>query len=259
MQETVLGINSRPIHVDQPLPTEQSELSFRIRIVRNETQLTKAVHIRSEAYGRHWPSLYESLENPEPQDRNPNSLIFLAEQKNDSSAIGTMRIDTNLVAPLSIAHDISLPNRLATDTIAYVTRLGVKQGRIGSLAKLTLFKSLHRYCLARQISWILVGVHPPNDRDYVRLEFEDIFQPETLVSIPSSFEIPLRFMAFEVVSAERRWHSSENPLYDFMFRKFHPDIEIFSSVSGMWSQPRRTKTRLSDSVSIFDELGIPLI
>ncbi len=259
MRSSPTRLVHKSIGIDQPRPIEQEELPFRVRIVRNENQLLKAVHIRSEAYGRHWPNLYESLGNPEPQDRNPNSLIFLAEQKNDNSAIGTMRIDTNLITPLPITHDIDLPSSLASDTIAYVTRLGVKQGRIGSLAKLTLFKSLHRYCLAKQISWILVGVHPPNDKDYLRLEFKDIFAPDVLVPIPSSFGIPLRFMAFEVVSAERLWRETKNPLYNFMFRKYHPDVEIFSSVSGMWSQPRRSQTRLSDSVNIFDDLGIPLI
>ena len=66
-------------------------------------------------------------------------------------------------------------------------------------------------------------------------------------------------MSFEVITAERRWLTSGNPLYKFMFDDFHPDIEIFSSVNGMWSHPRRPRGRLSEKVSIFDELGIPLI
>lgn len=234
-------------------------LPFRVRIVRNEEQLSKAVRIRAEAYERHWPNLYLQLQTPEEQDRNPNSLIFLAERKETAEPVGTMRVDTNLVSALPITDDIALPSDISTRTIAYVTRLGVKQGSMGSLVKLALFKSLHRYCLAKQLHWMLVGIRPPGDRDYVRLGFTDIFDPNQLIPITSSGGIPVRLLSFEVMTAERRWHNNKNPLYKFMFQDFHPDIEIFSSVNGMWSHPRRAVERLSDKVNIFDDFGIPLI
>jgi hypothetical protein len=66
-------------------------------------------------------------------------------------------------------------------------------------------------------------------------------------------------MAFEVISGERRWHEAKHPLYKFMCDDYHPDIEVFSSVSGMWAKPRRPFGEFSDRVDIFDELGIPLI
>lgn len=243
-------------------PSESSAaelLPFRVRIVRNEEQLSKAVDIRAEAYERHWPSLSLRLQRPEEQDRNPNSLIFLAESKESSSPMGTMRVDTNLVTPLQVARDIELPAAIGRRTMAYVTRLGVKQGSLGSLVKLALFKSLHRYCLAKQLAWLIVGVKPPNDRDYVRLGFTDIFEEGALTPITSSGGVPVRLMSFEVISAERRWYESSHPLYKFMFADYHPDIEVFSSVSGMWSRPRQNTPRFTESVPIFDELGLPLI
>lgn len=240
-------------------PRADKQLPFRIRIVRNEEQLSKAVRIRAEAYERHWPNLYLQLQSPEQQDRNPNSLIFLAELKCDGSAVGTMRVDTNLVTALPITDSVILPEEISQRPIAYVTRLGVKQGTLGSLVKLALFKSLHRYCLAKQLYWMLVGIRPPGDRDYVRLGFEDVFEDTQLIPISSSGGVPVRLMAFEVISAERRWHEMRHPLYQFMFANHHPDIEVFSSVNGMWSQPRKTATRFSEKVDIFDELGIPLI
>lgn len=234
------------------------DLPFRIRIVRNEEQLSKAIHIRAQAYERHWPNLYIQLQTPEEQDRNPNSLIFLAEAKTDGQPVGTMRVDTNLVNPLPVAESLSLPETIAQRTLAYVTRLGVKQGRDGSLVKLALFKTLHRYCLAKQLHWMLVGIRPPGDRDYVRLGFQDIFEEGKLIPISSSNGIPVRLMSFEASTAERRWHESRNPLYKFMFEDYHPDIEIFSSVSGMWSQPRQENaTLMSERVDIYDNEGLP--
>lgn len=234
-------------------------LPFRVRIVRNEEQLSKAVHIRAEAYQRHWPNLYPQLQHPEEQDRNPNSLIFLAERKDTGAACGTMRVDTNLVTPLAITTTIALPDRITSRTIAYVTRLGVKQGKIGSLVKVALFKSLHRYCLAKQVHWMIVGVRPPNDRDYTRLAFTDVYEKGKLVPIFSSGGVPVRVMAFEVMTAERRWFQSGNPFYKFMFEDYHPDIEVFSSVNGMWGQPRRRGTRAGEATNLFFEIGIPVI
>lgn len=250
--------DGRPIAVQSTKKSEKL-LPFRIRIVRNEEQLSRAVHIRAEAYERHWPNLYLQLQTPEEQDRNPNSLIFLAETKEDGGAVGTMRVDTNLVTPLPITSALDLPPKIATRPIAYVTRLGVKQGHGGSLVKLALFKSLHRYCLAKQLSWMLVGIRPPGDRDYVRLGFFDVFSEQQLVPIFSSGGVPVRLMAFDVNSAERRWFDARHALYKFMVEDYHPDIEVFSSVNGMWSQPRRSPYRFTERVDIFDELGIPLI
>ncbi len=237
----------------------KTSLPFRVRIVRNEEQLDRAVQVRASAYARHFPTLKESLQNPEPDDWNPSSVIFLAESKEDSRAVGTMRVDTNLYSPLKILQSIALPEHILTKPFAYVTRLGVIQGHIGSLAKLALFKTLHRYCLAKQISNIVVGAHPPTDRDYERLEFSDIFEKRHLHSIPSSFGIPLRFMFFETNGAERRWRTTGNPLYTFMFETFHPDIEIFLSVNGMWTNPRNADSILAQQTGIIQPMGIPLI
>ena len=243
----------------QPAAITAVEFSFRIRIVRNEEQLLRAVHIRAEAYERHWPNLYMQLQAPELQDRDSNSLIFLAEDKVDGRPVGTMRVDTNLGTPLPLNPTVELPSAMMGQTIAYVTRLGVKQGPEGSLVKLALFKSLHRYCLAKQLAWMLVGVRPPGDRDYVRLGFADVREGGGPVPIGSSGGVPVRLMNFEVISAERRWNQSKNPLYKFMFSDYHPDIEIFSSVSGMWTRPRKARPVFREDIDIFSELGTPLI
>jgi len=174
-----------------------------------------------------------------------------------------MRIDTNLLAPFDLGTQICLPAEMLKSTAAYVTRLGVKQGPAGTLVKLALFKSLHRYCIAKQLAWMIVGVRPPNDREYVRFGFSDLVPGGALLPIPSSGGTPVRLMSAEVISAERRWKESHNPLYEFMFSSYHPDIEIFSSVSGTWSQARKLpptslETDNPDTRST-ESLGIPIV
>lgn len=254
---------SEPVRRDTMDPVsprlKSSTLPFSIRIVRNEEQLARAVNIRAEAYERHWPNLYGQLKSPEAQDRDPNSLVFLAESKSNGQPVGTMRVDTNLFSELPFGSSVELPTEMQGQTIAYITRLGVKQGASGSVVKLALFKSLHRYCLAKQLAWMLVGIRPPGDRDYVRLGFTDINKGGEPVPIGSSGGIPVRLMAFEVNSAERIGKEAAHPLYKFMFLDFHPDIEIFSSVSGMWTRPRKAPVRLREDVDIYNEFGLPLV
>ena len=168
-------------------------------------------------------------------------MVLLATGKTDGVPLGTMRIHTNTGKLVEFERELELPEKYLGRTIAHVTRLAVSNGSLSGLVKLGLFKALHRYCLALQIDWMMVAGKPPIDRQYVRLGFDDVFGKDVLVSITSSGGIPVRVMAFELATAEQRWREGRHPLYDFMVQEYHPDIEIFQSVSSMWAQPRRAR------------------
>jgi hypothetical protein len=102
-----------------------------------------------------------------------------------------------------------------------------------------LIKAMYRYCLAKQVEWALIGARAPLDAEYIELGFQDVFADQLPRPLRSARGLPHRILAAEVVSAERRAFLANHPLYNFMFRSFHPDIEVFSSVSNMWSQPRK--------------------
>lgn len=221
-----------------PRPAKRVELPFRVRIVRNDGQLEQAVRIRSEAYARHVPTLGEVLSNPEPVDRDPDSIVFLAEGKADQEPLGTIRIQTNFASPLSIESSVPLPKQFCGRPLAGVSRLGVKAGSRGRLVKLALFKAMHRYCLAKQVEWVLIGARPPLDKEYIELGFVDVFEDKGARPLHSANGMPHRILAFDVQGAERNALAANHPLYAFMFRRFHPDIEIFASVSNMWGRPR---------------------
>ena len=214
------------------------DLPFTVRIVRTNEQLRRAVRIRSEAYARHLPTLGEILEAPEGIDRDPNSIVFLAEGKNDGTPLGTIRIQTNFSAPISLESSVRLPLKFKGRPLAGVSRLAVKAGPRGRLVKLALFKALHRYCLAKQVEWILIGARPPLDQTYLDLGFTDVFDDAELRPLATAGGVPHRILCFEVFTAERRWFELSHPLYLFMGQRFHPDIEIFASVNNMWAQPR---------------------
>lgn len=219
-------------------------LPIRIRVVRTENQLSKAIKVRADAYGRHTPAFADALKVVEADDVDRGSLVLLAESKVTGEAVGTLRIHTNFSAPTYLERVLELPEFLRGAGIAYVTRLAVANGPNGSSVKLSLFKALYRYCLATQISWILAVAREPVDRDLARLGFLDIMPNSQKLRRPADFgDVDVRPLYFDVLEAEHKWRESRHPLYDFMVRKFHPDIEIFASVSSAWATPRRPRSR----------------
>jgi len=221
-------------------------LPIRIRVVRTENQLRKAIKVRADAYGRHTPAFADALRVVENDDTEQSSLVLLGESKITGEAVGTLRIHTNFESPTYLERVLELPEFLKGSRIAYVTRLAVANGPNGASVKLALFKALYRYCLATQISWILAVARDPVDRDFVRLGFRDILPGGQKLRRPADFgDLDVRPLYFNVVDAERDWLSSGHPLYGFMVRRVHPDIEIFASVSSAWSTPRQPGARTS--------------
>lgn len=239
----------------RPLLPKRADLPFTVRIVRTDEQLARAVQIRAEAYTRHVPTLGELLGTPEGVDRDPNAIVFIAEGKSDGEPLGTIRIQTNFASPIPLETSIELPEKFRGRPVAGVSRLAVKAGSRGRLVKVALFKALHRYCLAKQVEWILIGARPPLDQTYLDLGFYDMFEDKELRPLATAAGVLHRILCFEVFTAERRWYELSHPLYLFMGQRFHPDIEVFASVSNMWANPR---SRNRPSIEQKNQLGIPL-
>ena len=220
-----------------------SNLPFTVKLVRTDEQLKKAVALRAEAYSRHVPSLGKILRSPEDLDRSKDSIVFLAEAKSTLEPVGTIRIQTNFFGPLGLEESITLPAPYSGRAAAGISRLAVKAGPKGRLVKIALFKALHRYCLAKQVELLLIGARPPLDQAYIDLGFSDLFPDKTLRPLRSAANVLHRILYFEVFTAERRWHNLSHPLYAFMGERFHPDIEVFSSINTAWARPRSLKTQ----------------
>ncbi len=248
---------SDPSETDTQL--KSISLPFTVRCVRTEEHLSKAIDIRAETYGRHHPVLGKALQDAEPADRAQFSLVLIAESKQDGQALGTIRIETNLAAPLYAETLLGETSKLNGKTIAFVTRLGVLNTKYAQLVKLTLFKALHRYCLACQIDWIFVTAKPPMDKQYVKLGFQDLSIEGNLVPIPWSKNISARLLGLETITAESKWRAELHPLYQFMIVDYCPDIEIFSSVSGIWSRPRALRAPLPSEEALRDIFGTAVI
>ena len=219
LRATRIASGSEPAMVQEVLP-------FTVRLVRDEKDLSKAVDIRQSAYARHLPEFAETLRAPESTDGQDGVVVLLAESKLDGSALGTMRIQTNRSAPLSLEHSVDLPDWLRVRPLAEAARLGVTDGKSGRLVKTMLFKAFFQYCQQSGIEWMVITARSPIDRQYERLLFNDVYPGMGYVPVSHMNNMPHRIMSFEVGSAQRRWAEANHPLFDFIFRTHHPDLQL---------------------------------
>lgn len=221
-------IETLPPRLDAPGAPAMTEeyLPFTVRLVRDEDDLSKAVSIRHSAYARHLPDFAETLKTPESADIDNGVVVLLAESKLDGSPLGTMRIQTNQYKPLCLEQSIALPEWLKARRLAEATRLGVTNDRGGRLVTTVIFKAYFQYCQQLGIEWMVVTGRAPVDRTYDRLMFNDVFPGRGYIPIAHVGNLPHRVMQFNVDTAQERWAAANHPLYNFIFRTHHPDIDI---------------------------------
>lgn len=226
----------------EKVPMVEEPLPFTVKVVRNEADLRKAVQIRQAAYGRHVPELAELLRSPESYDRDKGSVVLLAESKLDGSPLGSLRLQSNRYGSLGIEQSVELPEWLKYCSLAEGTRLGISEGRIGRVVKAALIKAFYLYCLEADIDWIVITARKPLDRQYAALMYQDVFPGGEFIPMRHIGNIPHRVMAFEVKTGEARWAEADHPLFDFMCRTRHPDIDVscedFQLPDGCMQQPR---------------------
>lgn len=218
--------SSRPRPVREAAAGRPVErLPFTVRRVETEADLLKAVQIRHAAYSRHVPEFAQSLIRPEQADYDDDTIVLLAESKLDGSPLGSTRIRSNLVRPLSIEESIALPAHLQDKRLVEAVRLGIDDGRVGRLVKTALIKACFMYCQDNGIDYSVAAGRPSVARQYEQLMFVDLFPDDGPIPLRHAGNIPHRIMAFEIDGFEQRWTEARHPLTNFFFNTHHPDID----------------------------------
>ena len=244
-------IETLPSRVDAlPLPTIVEEhLPFTVRLVRDEEDLNKAVHIRHAAYARHMPTVAETLKTPEKIDVEDGVVVLLAESKLDGSPLGSVRIQTNRYRPLSLEKSVELPAWLKGQSLAQVSRFGVINGTIGRLVKMILVKGCLQYSEHEGIDWNVIAARSPLDRTYKQLTYQDIFPDAGLIPLAHMDNVPHRIMGFEVETCKERLTQLNHPLLAFFCHTYHPDLDVGSTSAGALTQKLRKMN--NDSITSF--------
>lgn len=219
-------------------PPAAGPLPFRVRIVDSERDLVRVQQLREAAYGHHLPGLAAHFSQPDPVDRWPDVTIFYAEDKATGRMVGSARLQSNRTRPLQIEQSTVLPEHLRGRLLAEITRMTVISG-YPQPVKLALVKAIHLYCVALQIGGIVCASRPSLMRQYLNLGFEDLYGDERLVPMAHGSNLEHRVLFRDPVTSEAHHRARRHPDYDFVFRTYQPDIEIFDPVARA-AEPLRT-------------------
>jgi hypothetical protein len=199
-------------------------LGFRLEVVSSTQDLLDACAVRALAYGHHMPEMAAQLAQPDALDFAAGTTVFICRDKETGLATGTMRIQSSTCGPLLMERSLSLPDWLACDTRAEVTRLAVRVGA-DPLTRLSLWKASYQFCMANGLHWMAVGAR--NEaliRNYRRLGFVDVFANDQLMPLAHTGGLLHRILAFDNTTAFRRWGETRHPLYPFVFETEHADL-----------------------------------
>jgi hypothetical protein len=215
-------------------------LAFRVAIVGSEVDLLRVQDLRQAAYGHHLPALAATFGQPDPVDRWPDVTVFFAEDKATRRVVGSARLQCNRSQPLQIERSTALPPSLRGKLLAEVTRMTVIAGYAHPV-KLALVKAIHLYCISAQIGGIVCASRPSLMRQYLNLGFEDLYGDCRLVPMAHGGGMDHRVLFRDTVTSEAHNRARKHPDYEFVFRTYHPDIEVFDPVARV-SEPLREAT-----------------
>jgi hypothetical protein len=205
-----------------------SELSFTVRIARDDAELREACALRARAYGHHLPGLAQALAEPDGIDRSRGSLVLVCRDKASGALVGTARLQRNVGQPLPIEASWPLPAALAGLTRAEITRLAILAGA-DPLLRPMLVKACYLAAVASQTRLLVIGARSPALlRIYRGLGFDDLLGAGRQVALAHAGGLPHSVLSFDVVAAERRWREQQHPLYGFMVETWHPDLQLLA-------------------------------
>lgn len=216
-----------------PLQALTPSSPYRIRLVRTAEQLDAVVAVRREAYGARLQALATQVGLPEAFDYSHGAVILLLENRDTAEPLGTIRLNTGH-GLLQVMSDMDLPPSITGGEIGYVSRMAITGPiRQRPLIRALLDKSIFQLCAAKQIRNMLIFAVVPRERMFMTRGFRDIFADAQPRHPRFLNQVPIRALSLDVMGLEREWRAASHPLYAFFFETFHPEIEIFSSVTSI--------------------------
>lgn len=215
------------------IPGYTAASPYTVRIVRKPDQLQLAVEVRYQAYSEKLQALAAKVRQPGPLDFSHGPVVLLAENRLTGEAVGTLRLNTG-ASFLSLLEDIKLPPNIVKERTAFVSRMavtGTVQER--QLVRNLMQKAVFQLCIAKQLNRILLLAVEPRERLFYRCGFSDVFEDGGSRHPAFLDGFPVKALFADTYSMERVWRGEKHPLYDFLFRTFHPEIEVFSSLSSL--------------------------
>ena len=222
------------------IPQAQMAPRLRIRIARTEEQIQQAVAVRYQAYAEKLTGLASDVAFKEDLDRTVDPVILLAEDADTSQVIATARLNSGPGIRELLAQ-INLPPSYAKDRLGYFSRMAAVGSPVAKkIARGLLHKALLQICVAKQVDRMLLLVGNVRSKLYMPWGFQPVFPKGQLLRPEMVQGRPVNLFQLETRRAEATALELGGPLYDFLFKTYHEEIEIFSSLSSIPSRRSRT-------------------
>lgn len=200
-------------------------LPFTVKVVTTKSELDSVVALRSAAYLRHNAPAADKVRYPEEADECGDAVILVARSKLEGGVVGTMRINSNLNAPIQLESVMALPDPFNQSRCAEFMRLGVVNGSEGRLVSSALAKASYEICVAMKMDFIFVCSRPPVDTMYRGYRFDDLLNGKKL-DLHYAPGVPHFVLCLPVAEAAERWRLRSRAVYRFFIETEHPDLEI---------------------------------
>jgi hypothetical protein len=230
-------------------------LDFKVRLLRDDQKLKSAMQLRKAVFTRHHSSAIgehlASLDSHDKKDTQSGSTLFIAEAKADGAIVGSVRIQTNAHRPLSVEHEVPLPKIMRGRHLAMLSRMSIASGNAGKDVFLGLGKAIYLYCVAKQIHTVFLST-PVNslNRMYPRFAWKNISDVHEKYSFQNDPGLEFSVFYWDIATLKVCMKTgAANRVYDFIFEKYHPDVEVFTSVAS-WYDVRRSDDR-SENIGNF--------
>ena len=221
------------------IPQAQAAPRLRIRIARTEEQIQQAVAVRYQAYAERLTGLAGDVAIKEDLDRTVDPVILLAEDADTSQVIATARLNSG-PGIREVLAQIALPTSYTHDRLGYFSRMAAVGCPISKkIARGLLHKALLQICVAKQVDRMLLLVGNVRSKLYMPWGFQPVFPDDAVLRPEMVHGRRVNLFQLETRRAEAKALELGGPLYDFLFRTYHEEIEVFSSLSSVPSRTTR--------------------
>ncbi len=225
------------------IPQAEAAPRLRIRIARTEEQIQQAVAVRYQAYAERLTGLAGDVAIKEDLDRTVDPVILLAEDATTSQIIATARLNSGPGVREMLAQ-IDLPRAYANDRLGYFSRMAAIGSPVAKkIARGLLHKALLQICVAKQVDRMLLLVGNVRSKLYMPWGFQPVFPQSNLLHPEIVHGRPVNLFQLETRKAEATALQLGGPLYDFLFRTYHEEIEVFNSLSSVPSRSTPAPSR----------------
>ena len=213
-------------------------LSFRVAIARSSESLERASANRIAAYERHGFKIKDWTSFKSESVGSQSFVSLVAEDKLTGMPIASARLQVSTQHELSFLKELEISEKLNGLPLLCISRFSASSSKVGQEAKMILMKAIYLYAVAKQVKQVFIFVDTPRARLYSSFGFKPVFKDDPVLTLSYNNEVPLRLLYISVVNLQSNVRNSSSRIYDCFFRLFHPDIEIFSSVSSRFDFKR---------------------